>query len=243
VIVTLAPPRPPSPDELEALIREARARQRKRWVGAAALVAVFAGAALGIYSIAIGTHPSFSVTTGRGAQGATAEARCGFRVVGTRVLASDGSVAYRDPSKAAMWHELKCSGSAVWVVFVNGVGMMHEDYVGARSLDRGRTWRVIFAQQPGVRSPHGLDAEVGPWTLDGHRAAYFVGSCPACMGVGTYSLSVTRDAGHVFRRYSIPGSDRWAPRSIRVRGRQVTIRELRDTGLHVHWRTVALRIA
>jgi uncharacterized protein DUF4232 len=50
----LAPPpvTPPSPDELEALIREARARQRRRWMIAAAAVAAVTGAAFAAYSVA-----------------------------------------------------------------------------------------------------------------------------------------------------------------------------------------------
>src|SRR6266516_4651538 len=143
-------------DELELLIREARARQRKRRLGAAAFVAALVGAALGIHSIVTATHTSSSVAAGRGTRAATTGTRCGFRVVGTQVLASDGSVAYREPSKSAMWHELRCSGSAVWVVFVNGVGMSHGEYIGARSLDRGRTWRVAFAQSPGARVRYGI---------------------------------------------------------------------------------------
>jgi hypothetical protein len=45
---------------LEALIREARARQRKRWLGAAAVIAVLAGGGLAIHSIAFGRSPSAS---------------------------------------------------------------------------------------------------------------------------------------------------------------------------------------
>src|SRR3954453_14499601 len=44
-VVSPPPVIPPEQDELEALIREARARQRKRWLGAAALVAFLAGGA------------------------------------------------------------------------------------------------------------------------------------------------------------------------------------------------------
>src|SRR5262249_21900417 len=132
---------PPPRDESELLIREARARQRKRRVAAAALVAVLAGAALGIHSIATGTHRGTSVSSPRGATTAASRSRCGVTVVGSRILAGDGSVTYREPYKSSMWHEVRCSGSTVWVVFVNGVGMMHQEYVGVRSADRGRTWR------------------------------------------------------------------------------------------------------
>jgi hypothetical protein len=235
----VAPPEPPRTDELELLIREARARQRKRW-GIAGLVALLAGGTAAAFAIAGGrsTHaspPSRGTPAGKGTE------KCGIRVAGPQILRG-GTVVYRDPSPAAMSATIRCSGSTIWVVFINGVGMMHEEYVGVRSGDTGRAWHVVFAQQPGVRS-HGLDAEVGPWTLDGPRSAYFVGACPACRGFGTLSLSVTRDAGHTFRTYRVPGSDRWMPGSIRVYGRRVTIREQHDAGLHSSWRTVTLHVA
>jgi hypothetical protein len=247
VILTLAPPRPPSSDELEALIREARARQRKRWVGAAAIVAVLAGASLGIHSIATGTHAKSSVAARGGTQAAATGPHCGFRVAGTRVLASDGSVAYRDPSKSAMWHELQCSGSAVWVVFVNRVGMMHEEYVGARSLDRGRTWRVVLADRPGS---YGIGAEVGAWTLRGSHAAYFLATCPACSvgkAFGTVSLTVTKNAGRTFRSYPVSALSgfAFAPLRLRARGSVVTIwarRLVRKVGSREVYRRKVVRM-
>jgi hypothetical protein len=50
----LAPPLPPSPDEREALIREARARQLRRRLLGAAGVAVAAAFGLSAYAITIG---------------------------------------------------------------------------------------------------------------------------------------------------------------------------------------------
>jgi hypothetical protein len=47
----LAPPRPPAHEELEALIREARARQRHRRLGVVAMIALLAGATLGVGAI------------------------------------------------------------------------------------------------------------------------------------------------------------------------------------------------
>ncbi|HEX4323273.1 MAG TPA: DUF4232 domain-containing protein [Gaiellaceae bacterium] len=46
----IAPPESPPHDELEALIREARVRQRRRWLGAAAGVAIAAAIGLGVYA-------------------------------------------------------------------------------------------------------------------------------------------------------------------------------------------------
>jgi hypothetical protein len=46
---------PPPQDELELLIREARARQRRRWIVAGGVLAVAAGAAVAASSLATGT--------------------------------------------------------------------------------------------------------------------------------------------------------------------------------------------
>jgi hypothetical protein len=240
-VVSPPPVIPPEQDELEALIREARARQRKRWLGAAALVAFLAGGAFAAHSITSGGSTN-AVRADDGNAPVRTTKKCGIQVAGTRIL-RNGARVYRDPSPVAMSDTVRCSGQAIWVVFVNGVGMMHEEYVGVRSADRGRTWHVVFAQQPGLPSRRGIDAEVGPWKLAGPRVAYFVGSCPACGGFGTVSLSVTTDAGRTFRRYRVPGSDSWVPRSIRVRGNRVSIRERRDAGLHLRWKTVTIHTA
>jgi len=231
----------PTPqDESELLIREARARQRQRRVMAAVVVAGMALVAFAIYGALSGGSKRHAEGAGDG--GATSSSSCGIRVDGTRVLRNGGLV-YRDPAPVAMSSTVRCSGSAIWVLFVNGVGMMHEEYVGVRSGDGGRTWRIVFAQQPGLPSHRGIDAEVGPWTLSGPRTAYFVGTCPACQGFGTFSLSVTRDAGRTFRRYRVAGSDAYEPWSIRVRGPRVAIRERRYRGLRLRWRTVIVHTA
>ncbi len=47
----LAPPTSPSPDQLEALIKEARERQRRRRLAAASFTAVTAALALGVYAL------------------------------------------------------------------------------------------------------------------------------------------------------------------------------------------------
>ena len=51
----IAPPRPLPHDEQEALIREARARQRRRRLAAAGTFAVLAGGALAVHSVAVGS--------------------------------------------------------------------------------------------------------------------------------------------------------------------------------------------
>jgi hypothetical protein len=106
--------------------------------------------------------------------------------------------------------------------------MMQQAYVGARSLDRGRTWKLVFTEGMfGPKAPHELDAYFGPWTLGGPKVAYFVGSCPACSTTrtvqGTVALWVTKDGGRTFREYKVPALTGYAPDHIRVTGRQVRI--------------------
>lgn len=54
----IAPPRPPSHDELEALIKEARARQLRRRLLGTAGVAIGAALGLSVYAFAIGGSPA-----------------------------------------------------------------------------------------------------------------------------------------------------------------------------------------
>lgn len=222
----LAPP--PEQDDLELLIREARARQRRRrLLGAAAVIAILAGTGLAIHAIADGTSSGASALTGSPVSTGTSGARCGARVAGTnRILAPGGAVAYRDPYRGAMWHELRCSGPTVWAIFVNGIGTNVESYVGVRSLDGGRTWRVAFAQDPRVRKKYSIGNEVGPWALHGSRAAYFVATCVPC-GVGkefgTVSLTVTKNAGRTFHRYQVPALNGFSARRMQVTSRGVKI--------------------
>jgi hypothetical protein len=228
--VTLAPPRPPSSDELEALIREARTRQRKRWLGAAVCVALFAGAALAAHSIAAGGS-SDGTRDDRGRTAVKSAKECGIRVAGPRILGSGGRTVYREPIRHEIHpnsipSQVRCSASAIWVVWHNGVAASQESYVGARSVDRGRTWKLVFAERFfGVKAPHELDAYMGPWSLRGH-VAYFMGSCPACSTTtlqGTISLWVTKDAGRTFRMYKVPALTGYAAVRLRVSDQGVRI--------------------
>ena len=230
--MTLAPPRPPSSDELEALIREARARQRRRWLGVTALVAVLSGTALGVYSVMRGTSPS-ATTGGVGATPAVRSGKaCGIRVSDTRILSADGRTLYREPGNWTPSYPhpsvVRCSGSTVWVVWDNGAAMNQEGYVGARSSDGGRAWHLVMAERYfGVNAPHQLDSYLGAWTLGGPRVAYFTGWCPvrgARPPFGSVSLSVTKDSGTTFRRYQIPALNGYQPIGIQVSARDVAIR-------------------
>jgi hypothetical protein len=226
---------PPPQDELEALIPEARARQRKRWRDVVAVVALLAGGALAVYSIVNGGGSRASRRE-RGSSFVATTNRCGIRVAGPRILGSDGGTVYREPLPQGEVHansipsQVRCTPAAIWVIWFNGPAMMRELYAGARSIDRGRTWKLVFAD--GVKAPHGLSPYVGPWMLHGH-GAYFVGSCAAC-SVGsaqrTVQLWVTKDGGRTFRMYRIPalggylpGIPAFGPTRIRVSGSRVTI--------------------
>ena len=148
---------------------------------------------------------------------------CPVHVAGKRIVDRAGHVVYRDPGYSSLRAEIRCSGRTIWVVFHGGAASSQEAYVGVRSGDAGRTWRVVFAERYfGVRAPFELDAYSGPWTIAGSRAAYFTGWCPAC-GYGTVSLFVTADGGRTFRRYAIPALTGFRATAIRVSGDDVTV--------------------
>ena len=60
----IAPPKPPSHDELEALIKEARARQLRRRLLGAAGIAAAAAVGLGVHALATGPAQRTSATSG-----------------------------------------------------------------------------------------------------------------------------------------------------------------------------------
>jgi len=218
----LAPPAPPPEDQLELLIREARARQRRRRMLAAAAVAAVAGAALAAYSVAVGTRPT-ATRPGASRTAAGSVRKCGVRVAWTKILAPDGRVLYREPASRTKGHQLQCSGASIWVVFDNGAGMSQEAYFGVHSGDGGRTWRPVFAERYfGLTAPHQLDDYLGPWTLT-RSAAFFTGACPSCDPQPTVSLWVTSDGGRTFRRYDLRGLDGYWPTAIRVRRGLATV--------------------
>jgi hypothetical protein len=95
------------------------------------------------------------------------------------------------------------------VLFHNGAASSQEAYVGARSGDGGRSWKLLLAEPYfGIKAPFTIDSYSGAWTLVGERAAYFIGSCPAC-GRGTVSLTVTLNGGRSFSHFRIPQLTGW----------------------------------
>jgi hypothetical protein len=170
---------------------------------------------------------------------------CPVHVVGKRIVDAAGRTVYTDPGFKAFAHEIACSGRTVWVVFHGGAAASQEAYVGVRSGDRGRTWRLVFSERYfGVNAPHELDSYSGPWTIAGEQKAYFTGWCGAC-GYGTVSLWVTLDGGRTFTRYAVPSLTGFQATAVRVRGADVTItaHSMRRSGPRTKTETVEIRQA
>jgi len=231
---------------LEPLIAEAKRRARRRHLIALAMGVVMLGA-VAAYSIAHGggssaVTPRVSIPAGATGVG------CGVRGVGARILSPDGRTLYREPGSYNHLHRgfptIQCSGSTVWAVWFNGAGAGQEAYLGARSLDGGRTWRAAFTGSPyfGEKAPHHLDSYLGVWALRGPEDAYFVGSCPACGGVTT-ALYVTSDAGGKFHKYDIPSLTGYAVARIAVHGVKVRLWATRFVrGVAPARKTVTVRV-
>lgn len=148
---------------------------------------------------------------------------CPVHIVGKRIVDGSGHTVYRARVYRVPVAQIKCSGRTVWVLFHGGGEASQEAYVGVRSGDGGRTWKVLLSEPYfGVRAPFTIDSYSGPWTIVGQNAAYFVGWCPAC-GYGTVSLTITLDGGRHFRRYKIPKLTGFRGTGILVAGQNVTI--------------------
>lgn len=80
----IAPPKPPHTDELEDLIREARARKRRRWLGGAAVVAALAAA----------VNVAFVVAGGSDRTGTGTRLASGAPVVNARAFSGHGELAF-----------------------------------------------------------------------------------------------------------------------------------------------------
>jgi hypothetical protein len=150
---------------------------------------------------------------------------------------------YRSPGYRVAAAQVKCSGRTVWVLFHGGGESSQEAYVGVRSGDAGRTWKLLLAEPYfGIKAPFTIDSYSGPWTIVGENNAYFVGWCPAC-GYGTVSLTVTRDGGRHFRRYAIPQLTGFYTTGIDVAGNRVTIKGRNQLRTGPHSRTITVRVS
>jgi hypothetical protein len=81
----LAPLRPPAHDELEALIREARARQRHRRLAVVALIALLAGMALGVGAIFLHSGPKAQKASPGSPSVGSLRSRCRAKQLGVSV--------------------------------------------------------------------------------------------------------------------------------------------------------------
>jgi hypothetical protein len=149
---------------------------------------------------------------------------CPVHLVGRRIEDAGGQTTYKYPGNFVPHAEIRCSGRVVWVLLHGGAASSHELYLGLRSSDRGRTWKVLLAEPYfGIKAQFTIDGYSGPWTIVGANAAYFVGWCPVCDLYGRISLTVTLDGGRHFRHYRVPGSTGFRAASVRVVGQTVTI--------------------
>jgi hypothetical protein len=163
--------------------------------------------------------------------------------VGKRIVDNRGHTVYRDPGYQVVAAQVRCSGRTVWVLFHGGVASSQEAYLGVRSGDGGRTWKLLLSEPYfGVEAPFTIDSYSGPWTIVGRNAAYFVGWCPACALHGTVSLTVTLDGGKHFRRYRIPALSGFRGARIRVVGDDVTITAESQLRTGPRTRTVTIEI-
>jgi hypothetical protein len=167
---------------------------------------------------------------------------CPVHIVGKRIVDNHEQTVYRDPGYRVSAAQVKCSGRTVWVLFHGGGASSQEAYLGVRSGNGGRTWKLLLSEPYfGVRAPFTIDAYSGPWTLSGENAAYFVGWCPAC-GYGTVSLTVTLDGGRHFRRYKLAKLSGFRGTGIRVVGDDVTITGKSQLPTGPRRRTITIRV-
>jgi hypothetical protein len=167
---------------------------------------------------------------------------CPVHIVGKRIVDRHAHTVYLDPGYRVVAAQVKCSGRTIWVLFHGGAESSQEAYVGVRSADGGRSWKLLLSEPYfGVKAPFTIDSYSGPWTIVGENAAYFVGWCPAC-GYGTVSLMVTLDGGSHFRRYKIPRLTGFRATAIRVVGDDVTITAKSGFRTGPHRRTVTIEV-
>ena len=167
---------------------------------------------------------------------------CPVHAVGKQLLDRQGHPVYRYPGYRVPKAQVKCSGHTIWVLFHGGGEMSQEAYVGVRSADAGKTWRLLLAEPYfGVKAPFTIDSYSGPWTIVGQKRAYFVGWCPAC-GAGTTSLTTTRDGGRHFHRYAVPRLDGFYTTGIRVSGDRVTISGKNQRRTSPRRRAITIRV-
>jgi len=176
----VSPPEPPRPDELEALIREARARQRRRRLISAAAVAVIAAASLSAWAAVPGlgrgssSHDrSADVAASRGIDDA---GRVPIVEVGT-----SGGVTWAI-NGLNMW--LTTNGGRTWRAsapqHVRDMGDVIARVQQVDFLDRRHAWLLAVDVSGGLHPAYARHAELD-WTSDGGHNWHWT-MPPGCCG-------------------------------------------------------------
>lgn len=139
----IAPPKPPSPDELEALIGEARDRQRRRRLIGATVIALGTGLSLAFFAVASGG--SFLGTIRDSLGLGSGPPACRSSQLKARHLA---------PGVPAVFNQVSLLGVGITVV-ANASR-------AACSLPAAEVSIFSHGQKLGVRQIHGLAFRVGP---------------------------------------------------------------------------------
>lgn len=184
-----SPPRPPSQNEPDALIREARARQLRRRLLSAAAIAIVAAASLGIYAVFSGRS---SRPTG-GASDSGLAAPCPLSALPLSLQAQGTAtqavffLTIRNPQR------LTCSVNVPAVLEISENGQrapisdnplrarLHATLRGERSMlwpASGAWW----ANWCGSRKGFSLTVRVGS-----HSVSTRIGILPQCFGTGNHS--------------------------------------------------------
>jgi hypothetical protein len=187
----IAPPRPPSHDELEALIKEARARQLRRRLLGAAGVAIAAALALSAYVLAVGTDQRMS-----GAARSQAGSATGCGVAGGWHLTLDGlwsepTGQHTVPLAVTRTGTQPCTLDGYpTVVLLNSQGQ-------AIPFDYGHHDQVVTTHPPRVVR------------VDGNGSAYFI--------FNKYRCDIRAQSGARWVRVELPGVSGWLITPLRDR--------------------------
>jgi hypothetical protein len=184
-----SPPRPPSQDELDALIREARVRQLRRRLLGAAVIATIAAASLGIYAAFFGG--SSRPTAGASDSGLVA--RCPLSALPLSLQPQGTATQAVFFLTIGNPQRLTCSITAPVVFEITQRGQradvrgnplrlsLHTNLRGTRSS----YWPlngVWWANWCGSRQDFSLTARVGSQSLSTR-----IGILPQCFGTGNHS--------------------------------------------------------
>lgn len=201
----VAPPKPSRPDELEALIREARARQRRRRLIAAAGVAAAAAATLSVWAALPGLG-SGGYAAGGGAHGATNREIDNTGRVPIVQVGTSGGVTWA-LNGLGMW--LTTNGGRTWRAsapqHVRDMGDLMERVEQVDFLDRRHAWLFAVDVRGGLHPAYARHAELD-WTSDGGRTWHWTMPRGCCGDVsfltprrgfflGPHRLFATGDGG------------------------------------------------